>query len=82
MTETESEDMSQALVDSFRADADAHISDLCRQWARQIVGTNCTWVDDDLRVLAHLADKAVKAGLTDGLPTSMRSSLPSTPNVG
>lgn len=67
-----------ALAESFREDADAHISDLCRKWSKEITGGNCTFVDDDLRILAHLANRAVKAGLTDGLPPSIAKNLPSS----
>lgn len=38
-----------------------------RTLAKDVTGTNCTFVDDDLKVLAFLAQKAIAAGLTDGL---------------
>lgn len=77
MTDYEmTEERLEKMAKSFREDADAHISDLCREWTTQILGTNCTWVDDDLRLLAHLANRAVKAGLTDELPKSVLPYLP------
>lgn len=73
-------DMTQEQLDrmaeSWKADAEAYTVDLCREWTKQIVGTNCAYVDDDLRILAHLADRAVKAGLVDGLPQSVQDCLP------
>jgi len=77
MNKDEQGAVSPEMVAMFRADADAHISDLCREWTKQIVGTNCAFVDDDMRVLAHLASKAVAAGLTDTLPESIRTRIPS-----
>lgn len=38
-----------------------------REAAKRVMGGNFTFADDDLAVLAHLAERAVKAGLTDGL---------------
>lgn len=76
MAHPEFGEISQETIDSFRDAADAHVAALCRDWMKEITGTNCTWVDDDLRVLAHLANRAVKAGLTDTLPESMRACLP------
>lgn len=66
----------ERMAKSWKEDAEAYTVDLCREWTKKIVGTNCAYVDDDLRILAHLANKAVKAGLTDGLPDSVRACIP------
>ena len=62
-------------VASFSLDADACVGEDCRSYAKQIIGCNATFVDDDLRVLAHLADLAVAAGLTKGLNSVCRESI-------
>lgn len=56
-------------------DANAHCAELTRKWSKEIVNTNCAFVDDDLRILAHLANRAVKANLTDELPETVRAAL-------
>ena len=49
------------------AELDAELCGHVRRFAREITGGNCAFADDDLRVLAHLANRAVEAGLIDGL---------------
>lgn len=80
MSELTEEELAR-MAESWKADAEAYTVDLCRQWTKQIVGTNCAYVDDDLRILAHLADKAVDAGLTDSLPESILACIPSKPKI-
>lgn len=46
-----------------------------RDAAMRVMGTNCTWVDEDLHALEHLAQRAVDAGLVDGLPASIQKVL-------
>lgn len=60
---------------SFSRDAGAEVAENCREYAKVIVGVNATWVDDDLRVLAHLADIAVRNGLYQGLNPVCRISI-------
>lgn len=62
-------------VESFSHDANHAVAELCREWSKQIVGINATWVDDDLRVLAHLADLAVQYGLTNGLNQECQAAI-------
>ncbi len=60
---------------SFSRDAGAVVAEQCREYATIIVGMNATWVDDDLRVLAHLADQAVRHGHYQGLNETCRISI-------
>lgn len=60
---------------TFGSDAGYAIAEDCRRWTKEIVGCNATWVDDDLRVLAHLADLAVSAGLTKGLNKECQAAI-------
>lgn len=71
---------SNEAASSFAEDAAATCADLARKWAKEITGGNCAFVDDDLRLLANLADRAVKAGLTDGLPESVLRSIARQPS--
>jgi hypothetical protein len=45
----------------------------CRRWALEGLGFNCTFVDDDMRVIVGLAQRAVLAGLaSDAKPDMQR----------
>lgn len=45
----------------------------CRRWAEEGLGFNCTFVDDDMRVIVGLAQRAVLAGLdSDAKPDMQR----------
>lgn len=46
-----------------------------RRLAEEVTGGNCAFADDDLRILAHLAKRAVEAGLTDGLSPNIRAKI-------
>lgn len=46
-----------------------------RKASREITGGNCAFVDDDLALLAHLAKRAVDAGLTDDLSPQVQAAL-------
>lgn len=48
---------------------------LVREASLAVVRGNCTFVDDDLKVLAHLANRAIEAGLTDGLPDHIQAKV-------
>jgi hypothetical protein len=37
---------------------------MCRRWADKGLGFNCTFVDDDMKVIVGLAQRAILAGLT------------------
>lgn len=50
---------------------EGEICALVRAAGKRVTGSNCTFVDDDLRLLEHLAQRAVNAGLTDGLHPSV-----------
>ena len=55
------------------ADLNAGAVDACRQWAKEGLGFNCTFVDDDMRVIVGLAQRAVLAGLaSDAQPDMQR----------
>lgn len=69
---TESTDLD---ADEFNRGVDAEAVSWIRDAAKRVLGTNCTFVDDDLRLLEHLAARAVSAGLTEQLPASVRSGL-------
>ena len=61
----------EAWIAEANKDADAYMTSLVREASKAITGGNCTFADDDLRILAHLAKRAVKAGLTDTLPPAI-----------
>ena len=46
--------------------------DACRRWARDGLGFNCTFVDDDAKVLVGLAQRAVLAGLATDFDADMQ----------
>lgn len=46
--------------------------DACRQWAREGLGFNCTFVDDDAKVMVGLAQRAVLAGLASDFAPDMQ----------
>lgn len=52
---------------------EGEICSLVRSASKRVTGGNCTFVDDDIKVLEHLAARAVKAGLTDQLPDDIRA---------
>lgn len=49
--------------------------DQMRMWAREGLGFNCTFVDDDMRVIVGLAQRAVLAGLAADLTNDMQTRL-------
>jgi len=65
----------QWRASSFGLDASAAVADDCRRFTKEIIGSNCTFVDDDLKLLATLADAAVEAGLYRGLPQKFIDSI-------
>lgn len=44
----------------------------CRRWADEGLGFNCTFVDDDMKVLVGLAQRAVLAGLASDFNSDMQ----------
>lgn len=44
----------------------------CRRWADEGLGFNCTFVDDDMKVIVGLAQRAVLAGLDSDFSPAMR----------
>ena len=51
------------------------IADMVRVDAMRLVGWNCTFTDDDYGTILDLAERAVKAGLTDGIDIKPSDSL-------
>lgn len=51
---------------------DADCVAIMRQTAREKLGFNCTFVDDDMAVLTHLAQRAVLAGLDSDFKPDMQ----------
>ena len=47
----------------------------CRRWAKEGLGFNCTFVDDDAKVMVGLAQRAVLAGLASDFDDKMRQRL-------
>lgn len=47
--------------------ANEEVVGMLRAAAFRVTGGNCAFADDDLLILEHLATRAVRAGLTDGL---------------
>lgn len=47
--------------------------DAMRRWTREGLGFNCTFVDDEMRLIVGLAQRAVLAGLaSDAQPDALR----------
>lgn len=64
-----------ACAKDRRSDFDYEAVSWIREQAKRVVGSNCTFVDDDLKLLAHLAERAVLSGLTTDLPPSIQASI-------
>ena len=56
------------------ADINEEIVGMVRSKAKAM-GFNCTFVDDDLAIMASLAARAIDAGLTDHLSKDMQERL-------
>lgn len=54
------------------ADLAAGAVDAMRQWAKEGLGFNCTFVDDDMKVIVGLAQRAVLAGLASDFSLDMQ----------
>ena len=50
-------------MDDADSELDSEVISLVRHWASEAMGGNCAFCDDDARVLAALAQRAVLAGL-------------------
>src|ERR1700722_6782740 len=61
----------QAAKDSLNEEAVS----LCRYYASKALGGNCAFVDDDAKLLAALAQRAVLAGLALDMPTNTLKNL-------
>lgn len=61
--------------DLQNAEMEGESCDFVRAAAKRVTGGNCAFVDDDIGILEHLAQRAVEAGLTDRLHASVRASL-------
>jgi len=44
----------------------------CRRWAEEGLGFNCTFVDDDMKLIVGLAQRAVLAGLMSDFSPDMQ----------
>ena len=53
-------------------DIEAGAVDACRRWAKEGLGFNCTFVDDDMKVIIGLAQRAVLAGLDADAGSDLR----------
>lgn len=62
------------------ADFDACIIGELRESAKRVVGGNSAFADDDLGLLVGLADRAVKAGLIEGLHPSVLKNIAAMKN--
>ena len=56
---------------------DQAVSAHARMRAKQVIGGHCLFVDDDIDLLALLADRAIQSGLTHGLAQSILESIAS-----
>lgn len=61
------------------ASASTEIVMQLRELAKEVTGGNCAFADDDARLLALLAGRAIKHGLTDGLPIQTLRNIKSLP---
>lgn len=55
------------LCESINREMDGDLCAAVRHYAKLVTGGNSAFVDDDVRLLAHLAMRAVDAGLTSGI---------------
>lgn len=53
-------------------DIEAGAVEAMRRWAKEGLGFNCTFVDDDMRVIVGLAQRAVMAGLASDFAPDMQ----------
>lgn len=67
------------LTDKEAAEIGVWVDHEAVGWIRKamadLTGTNCTFVDDDLKALSHLASRAIGAGLIDELPSSLQACI-------
>ena len=75
ITAKQEEEMSRR--DRIQRNRDADMAwgavDACRRWTKEGLGFNCTFVDDDIKVIVGLAQRAVLAGLdSDAQPDMQR----------
>lgn len=55
---------------------DSEVCCMVRSAAKRVTGGNATFIDDDIKILEHLASHAVAAGLVDELhPDVARAAL-------
>lgn len=57
------------------AECNDEIVGMLRTAAKRVTGGNCTFADDDINILAELANRAVDAGLTEGLHPTVLSNI-------
>lgn len=63
------------MADDQYADLHAGAVDAMRRWAKEGLNFNCTFVDDDMRVIVGLAQRAVLAGLASDFTPGMQKRL-------
>jgi hypothetical protein len=63
--------MSDCTEDDY-TDLNAGAVDAMRRWADEGLGFNCTFVDDDMKVIVGLAQRAVLAGLAADFSPDMQ----------
>jgi hypothetical protein len=68
-------DLRQVLHDKGLSELSDEIVGRVREAAKRVTGGNCAYADDDLRVLATLAERAVRAGLTEGFSPSIQKNM-------
>ncbi len=59
----------------MKTDMDPHMVSLIRDAAKEILGINYTFVDDDLRTLSALAKRACEADMLDGMHPDTRAAI-------
>ena len=62
--------MTPERISEINKAADSYHVGLIRKYAKELTGRNSAFADADLHMLACLTHRALRAGLTDGLPES------------
>ncbi len=65
-------DVQQLLHEYGLVQMSAELCGLVREASNRTLGGNCSFADDDLAILEHLAGRAIAAGLTDSLAPDVR----------
>lgn len=61
--------------DNWAMDLNTEVVLMLRERANHVTGGNCNFADDDLAILAELAQRACRAGLTEGFDARVQENI-------